>query len=523
MLSHQHWSRAFRVDPDEIDYIINLLLEEETPMTSRELALRVVTSRIEKEQAILQEKYKDTAVYNPALAWEIGQKLVFPALEHATGRVIEIREGDNPEYGDFRVIQVEFDDKSRREFASEYKIPHKLTEFSEVTGNPLTGGDNLSPDDIMTESGATIIQKLEQALKANDTLVSIAKFWFPRDLILPVDIGSLHLAEAVLDMNGGGPMSTADILEQMGGLGDYPTKLQELSLNYALNEDKRFDEVGPTGQVLWYLSRMEPAEVRETPIYLRYASIDYDQRLLTDQMLTYEAEIADELSEIDYPEKSTGTVTLIYPHRRAGTLPITVHNSHIFPTAQHTSRIWITLVDANDSEEYIGWVVPGQSYVFGLGALYEKYHLPIGAKVTVKQGATPDRIDIDAHVHRARTEWVPVFSLQGDSPYFENIRRPVEADYDPLMLIGVDQLRDLDQLVKNAQTGKKSLTGILKMLLPPLGRLTPQGAAHIKMIYSAVNLLRRCPPGPIFATLEANPDFTSIGGEYWKLFDDTAE
>jgi hypothetical protein len=161
--------------------------------------------------------------------------------------------------------------------------------------------------------------------------------------------------------------------------------------------------------------------------------------------------------------------------------------------------------------------------VYGLAPLYEKYRLPIGAKVTARQGATPDRIEIDAHVHKARTEWVPVFRLQGDAPHFETIRRPIEADYDQLMLIGVDQLAELDQLVKQAQTGKKSLTAILKMLLPSLGKLTPQGAAHLKTIYTAVNLLRRCPPGPIFATLEANPDFTSIGGEYWKLFDDTVE
>lgn len=522
MLSHQHWSRTFSVEPDDIDTIINLLLEQETPMTIQELARYVISYRLDKASAILQEKYKDTAVYNPTSAWEVGQKLVFPALEHATGRVKDIRNGDNPEYGDFRVIQVEFDDKSEREFASEYKLPHKLAEFAETTGNPF-GGDTLSLDDIMAESGDVITPKLEQSLRENDSLVSVAKLWFPIDLILPVDIGSLHLAEAVLDMNGGGPMPTEDILEQMGGLGNYPQKLQVLSMNYALNQDSRFDEVGPAGEVLWYLSRMEPSEVKEAPAYLKYAPIDYDRKLLSSQMINYEAEIGDELSNLSPASSASGTITLIYPHRRAGTLPITASNQHVFPFAYTTTRIWIKLVDVNDGEEFIGWVVPSQKYVLGFDAFYKKYHMPIGAKITVKKGKTPERIEVDAHVHKARTEWVPVFSLQGDAPHFENIRRPIEADYDQLMLIGVDELADLDKLVKNAQTGKKSLTGILKMLLPPLGKLTPQGAAHIKTVYTAVNLLRRCPPGPIMATLEANPDFTSFGGEYWKLLDDTIE
>lgn len=520
MLSHQHWSRTFSVESDDLDTLVNLLLEEETPMASQELARRVVTYRLEKETVLLQEKYRDTAVYTPASAWNMGQKLVFPALEHATGHVVDIRNGDNPEYGEFQVIAVEFDDKSRREFASEYKLPHKLAEFSETTGNPLSG-EILTTDDIMAESGEAIIQKLEQALTDNDTLVSVAKLWFPRDLILPVDLGSLHLAEAVLDMNGGGPMSTDDILEQIGGLGDSPITLQALSLNYALNQDARFDEVGPVGRVLWYLSRMEPAEVKEAPVYLRYTPIEYDRRLLSDQMVNYEAEICDELSDLTPPASPTGTITLIYPHRRAGTFPITANTQHVFPTAQRTTRIWVTLIDIADGEEFVGWVVPSQKYVLGFGQLYEKYHLPIGSRITVKKGKTPDRIEVNAHIHKPRSEWVPVFGIQGDSAHFENIKRPVEADYDQLMLIGVDQLATLDQLVKTANTGKKSLTGILKMLLPQLGKLSPQGAAHIKMVYSAVNLLRRCPPGPIMATLEANPDFTSFGGEYWKLLDDT--
>ncbi|HRF94562.1 MAG TPA: hypothetical protein PLZ51_05205, partial [Aggregatilineales bacterium] len=81
-----------------------------------------------------------------------------------------------------------------------------------------------------------------------------------------------------------------EILEQMGGIGDSPVSLQVLSLNYALNQDARFDEVGPAGKVLWYLSRMEPAEVKEAPPYLRYTPIEYDLRLISPQMANYEAE-----------------------------------------------------------------------------------------------------------------------------------------------------------------------------------------------------------------------------------------
>jgi len=40
---------------------------------------------------------------------------------------------------------------------------------------------------------------------------------------------------------------------------------------------------------------------------------------------------------------------------------------------------------------------------------------------------------------------------------------------------------------------------------------------HAKTIYSAVNLLRRCPPGPILAELSARLAFVSVGGGYWRF------
>lgn len=40
-------------------------------------------------------------------------------------------------------------------------------------------------------------------------------------------------------------------------------KLLEFSLNYALQEDPRFDEVGTTGEIAWVPRRLEPEAVLE--------------------------------------------------------------------------------------------------------------------------------------------------------------------------------------------------------------------------------------------------------------------
>jgi hypothetical protein len=56
--------------------------------------------------------------------------------------------------------------------------------------------------------------------------------------------------------------------------------------------------------------------------------------------------------------------------------------------------------------------------------------------------------------------------------------------------------------------------------MPELVKLSPQGTVHAKTIYSAVNVLRRTPPGPVFAQLSTEACFVSMGGGYWT-FDET--
>jgi hypothetical protein len=323
-------------------------------------------------------------------------------------------------------------------------------------------------------------------------------------------------------MIGGGPLPPEQILEQIGRLGDAPEELQIFSMNYALNTDSRFDEVGPAGQVLWYLSQLEPQEVLQTPAMLRYTQIEYDRSLLTPDMLVVESDIGDELSpDADGEDSSTeAKVTLIYPHRRLGTLPLNQQMRRVFPTARRTPRIWITLVDGQDGEEYTGWVVHNERYVYGLNKFYRKHRLPIGAYVTARPGDAADKVMINFSSYRPRSEWIRLIVPQQGQIQFENSKRAIGAEYDELMILGADDLQAVDDLFQTTQQQKKSLASILRSIIPPLGHLTPQGTVHAKTLYSTVNVMRRCPPGPIFATLIANPDFQNVGGQYWKLSGD---
>lgn len=526
MMPPQQWARNLSIEQADIDYLTNLLLERETPLTTDALARAFVESRIQKEADTLKQRFQNVSVYDPAKAYDVGDRLLFTEFDFETGVVVAKRPGKNGEYGEFSVVAVQFDRKEMntsrrpREFAAEFPFEHDLNLHGDED-SVINGDGDITVDEVLTAAGTDITTRLEARLRANPDLIYMAKQWFPRDLLMEANVGHLNLAEAVLDISGGGPMRTEDILEQIGGLGKAPMALQVFSMNYALNKDERFDEVGPTGEVLWHLSRLEPEEVQRTPTMLRFSQIEYDRSLLTPEMLAMEAEIGDELSpDLPIVDTTQATITLSYPHRRLGTLPLNARTAAVFPTALQTPRVSFTLLDGQDQEEYPAWVVRKERYVYGLAKFYRKHKLPVGAYVTIRRSEDGQHVVVDYRAHKARTEWIRLIVPKGDGITFENDKRAIGAEYDELMILGADELAAVDTAFQTAQQQKKTLVALLRQLIPPLCALTPQGAVHAKTLYSAINVLRRCPPGPLFAVLVANPDFQHVGGDFWKLSGD---
>ena len=154
----------------------------------------------------------------------------------------------------------------------------------------------------------------------------IAGRWFPRALLVDVNVGHLNLAEAVLDMTGGEPQPTSVLLKDVELPAGVNPKLAEFSLNFALQEDERFDEVGPAGQVLWCLRRLSRKVSGKFRSTSNTTPSSTTVGLLTDQMLALESQLDDELSPIQ-PRETDKTppsllVSLIFPHLREGTLPL---------------------------------------------------------------------------------------------------------------------------------------------------------------------------------------------------------
>src|SRR5574338_1219772 len=289
----EYWSNL-QLTPQDKEFLLNYLFEHETPLTARELVSVFIEEHVRAERLATQrQREAGGKTYQPKDMYQVGDDVLFPALDWKHGRVTAVRAGVNPEIGSFDVLTVEMDGHTERLFASNLSA-HGLND------QPVSMQEaELNVDELQRSYGALIEKKIEDAFRADEEIVRIAGRWFPRALLIDVNVGHLNLAEAVLDMAGGEPLPTSALLKEVALPEGINPKLAEFSLNYALQEDDRFDEVGPAGQVLWCLRRLEPEEVRDVPLHLRYSPVEYDRAALTSQMFNLIAKLDDELSTVD--------------------------------------------------------------------------------------------------------------------------------------------------------------------------------------------------------------------------------
>jgi hypothetical protein len=519
-LREDYWE-TFNLQEDDIEFIYNYLLEIETPLTPNELVAALVEERIRREIEEFETQRSSAGdLYFPKDRFTENQKLIFPALGWRQGEVIGLRTGENPDISSFTVIAVQFENGEEREFASEV-ADHMLNDPPKISQED----EMLNSQFVIDTFSEQLIERLEAGLNANEDFVRIAGRWFPRALLVDVNQGHLNLAEAMLDMSGGGPLPTSALLEQVELPSSENPKLVEFSLDLGLEEDARFDEVGPAGEVLWYLQRLEPHEVRETPVYLRYHEIEHERDLLSEEMLALERELDDELSPIliDYPRSDEVVVSLNFPHWRVGSLPLSSRIDHLFPTAYEAPRIRFILEDRKSGESFPGWVVREKRYVIGLQDWYESQGLMPGSLVRVQRGRDLGRVVISADSRRSSREWIRTVLVGSDGgTVFAMLKQVVAAAFDERMAIAVPDVGALDDVWERMQKERPPFERVVVDIVRELTKLNPQGHVHASELYAAVNVVRRCPPGPILALLASRPWFVHVGDLHFR-FDDSEQ
>lgn len=510
--SETYWNN-FSINDKDIERVYAYMLEHNDAARLADLAQVVIAVRAQEEHERLKRLASQAVLYQPKLQLEVGQRLIFSALDDAEGTVTALRASNNPRQTLFQVASVSFADGATREYAGGYDAPHPLNELKPIA----TGASDESPEEIYARFGARIERALAARLRADKEFVEQSDKWLLRGLLSEVNVGFMNIAEAAIEQNNAS-MSTPELARVLElDIEGAKREATLFSLEYALYHDDRFSEVGPRDETRWYLNRLTPPEVNAPPRALQFGAAPTGTELLPPELETILSEIQDDNDDDDdaRTDQTPGNVNLVltYPHRRVGSLPFTAGARALFPAADKPTLI--TLVD--EAGAHIpAWLVPDGNYVFGLKTWFDRNKLNVGALLELTPRAEPLTAGIRFQPRReGKSLWVKTAKVENGHLTFGTSPRPVAYKYDDEMLILPEDQNGLDKLGAS-NYGDRSLDALLTDIFPELVKLG-SNSIHAKTLYSAVNFARRVGARAVFHALANSEAFSMTGGGYFVL------
>ena len=513
------WIESFALQSDDYDHLIHLLLEAGTPWSTAEIVIALLEHQLLREQEKSVNECEDwDEVYSSDKTYTSGQTIHFPLLGGLNGEAISIRNGDNPDYGEYEVVQILCEDDTTREFACGMEN-NSLNNSFEFGSNGCSNPLRETAQQIFKDHTQVLEDKIESELLEHNDLVRLSGYWFPVDLLADINTGYLNLAEAALDLADGRPLSTKDLLQEIGMMtGESEEELLVFSLNYALQRDERFEDVGPSGQVLWFLTAMKPRDIVTSENYLACEPVGYLQESLTEDMKSLALKLCDEFSENMETQDVEGPVEVVltYPHLRAGTLPLSSYTAHLFPSALVSPRVRITFIDALSGQSLPGWVALKERFVWGMAPLYKKYDVITGARITITPGSDLSESVVSIEQRNPIKDWVRTLLVEDGRYYLELRKCAISLGCAEENIVNVEDMSGVDALCEELLHNGVTIENIIERMFRELAKLTPQGNVHTYTLYSVVNVVRRTPPESILEELGSNLSYIYVGDAYWR-------
>lgn len=390
-LTLRYWQN-FGLADGELEYLSELLIGEESPLTVDGLGVRLMEKRVRGEEAAWEDRKAKGLLYQPQETYAEGDQLVLSAFGDTVGTVVGVRAGrnpQNPEHGSFDVIQVQIEgEQGSREFASNLSSPHALNIIAMDEDQDLTLDDTAAlSQELHARYRHHVTPVLLQKLDESPEFVSFGEEWFLQGFLLPIRQGHLNLAEAVLDLADG--FATVEEMLQVLELSKESSKaVQAFSLNHTLltEEQGSFKFAGTKGRTEWCLPR-----VAETKA-LRFEKGPKD--IFTDHVLHEVVQVAD--IDTDAGESNGGddrwSHVLTFYDWYWGHLPYDKGASELFACPlfldQRCVRLQFVFPDSDEvipvllhypGERELGWLGSGE-----LRKFFETKELVPGATILVE-------------------------------------------------------------------------------------------------------------------------------------------
>ena len=177
----------------------------------------------------------------------------------------------------------------------------------------------------------------------------------------------------------------------------------------------------------------------------------------------------------------------------------------------------VTLVDGRWGQRFTAWVAHENRYIAGLRPWFEQHKLPAGAYIVLERRDDSGEIVVDFKPKRMRREWMRKAQVVDGKLDIQLRKGEVSCEYDETMIIGDERPEDTLKLRASAAFSQLPLADIVYQIFSDLAGLSQTGSVHAKTIYSAVNVVRRCPPGPVFATLAVDTRIQSMGDGLYRV------
>ena len=498
-----------------------------TPAPFEKLAISLIEHYQARENSQIEKMLKLGTMYQPGKKFAQDQTLVFTAMDYRTGTVMDIRDGYNPEHGRFSVLEVLMSDPEEIcEFAAQLKTKHPLNDLGE---EDFSAAGMLTSEEIFEQHEEEIEDALRYALEEGPRSGEFIEWnggWLLRDQLVEVDEFSLNMAEAKI-YDEERPVLSSEILGVLDlKANELSPELLQLSLDIGLSQDPRFEEVMAGGVACWHRASGLPAAARSVPEALQPVRVNYVYSTFTNDLLSLEANLADEWSERQPQLDTLGQVhfVLLYPHRLHGTLPVTGPMEELLDL-DPDFKTRIEMRDPVHGGTMECWYVPEGRYICGLEEFYLNHNIPAGANLYVER-RSDGTITLNFNTRRPKQEWFWTLNAVED-PLLDGApgeTAPLRLEIDrakSIVTIGCEldthqavactdeeKLAEYRTLFRNRESGNSIFNLVEEVAMELLKK--PDSTVHASTVYSVVNAIQRYAPGLVIHALTSNSRLRSL-------------
>ena len=551
LLDEHYWREQFQVTEDDVDFLHDLIGQENSPRNIDNLVYHLVLRRCglsprdDPLLSLLAELPIEVDIYQPLNDYRLGQEVFFANLncERTFGPNLECAWWKEGEPHCRRIgtvigklpkapvasssflqgaMQVRFAQCGREKaFACDLDPRDPYARSIQITPK-LTSIQGLGVA-IIHDFGKHIKDKLVPALECDPRFTRFGDEWFLTQLkSQEVERLVEEASEQLLRIPA--PVEAADVLDAvLDQVAKTSTTVFEV--NRAIERTGKFRKVGKRDKARWVPDTViwppppgKPKQMRIPPVR---SEIQIGTRQLPRDLQQVLDTIEDELQEPvgAYRRVSQVEFAITVSHRFHGTLPLTQRTRGIFPPGDADAPV--TFIDARSNEHISGGFSPKDKYAWGLAEWYDNYGIPAGGKIRLERTEVEGEIKIDYVPNReGKTYRIRVVSYdQRTGQLTAKTRKHTPlCEVDPDLLMHGTIFEDPKAMEKEATM---SIFDVLCRVFPILA--SDGESIHYKTLFSAVNYIRRCSPYTVFTELSLRPCFRrdpSRAG-YW-FFDEQA-